>query len=114
MFVKHSSAAEIGTSRASMNRTFKTNAAKGVNNHYNEYKEFHQREIEAHVCASFMEMSGMKTFDGKHKILCLIISPFYGHIIVWFHYFGFHIHKVSILCGNNIRSVRNAAKAIVM
>ena len=64
IFVDHSSAAEIGTSRASMNRTFKTNAAKGVKNHYNEYKEFHQRETEAHICASFMEMSGMTTFDG--------------------------------------------------
>ena len=50
-----------------MNRTFKTNAAKGVNNHYNEYKEFHAREVEAHVCASFMDMSGMATFDGKYK-----------------------------------------------
>ena len=50
-----------------MNRTFKTNAAKRVNNHYNEYKEFHAREVEAHVCASFMEMSGMTTFDGKYK-----------------------------------------------
>ena len=50
-----------------MNRTFKTNAAKGVNNHYNEYKEFHAREVEAHVCASFMEMSGMTAFDGKYK-----------------------------------------------
>ena len=30
MFVDHSSAAEIGTSRASINRTGKTNAAKGV------------------------------------------------------------------------------------
>lgn len=89
IFVNHSSAAKIGTSRASMNRTFKTNAAKGVNNHYNEYKEFHQWEIEAHVCAFFMEMSGMITFDGKHKL----ISPFYGHIIVWFYYFSFHIHN---------------------
>ena len=67
LFVDNSSAAEIGTSRASMNRTFKTNAAKGVNNHYNEYKEFHAREVEAHVCASFMEMSGMTTFDGKYE-----------------------------------------------
>ena len=67
MFVKHSSTAEIGTSCASINRTFKTNAAKEVNNH--KYKEFHQQEIEAHVCASFMEMSGMKTFDGKQKTL---------------------------------------------
>ena len=44
-----------------MNRIFKTNAAKGVNKHYNEYKEFHAREVEAHVCASFMAMSGMTT-----------------------------------------------------
>jgi len=61
----HSSAAEVGTTRASVNRTSKTNAAKGVSNHYNEYKEFHQREVEAHICASFMEMSGMKTFTGN-------------------------------------------------
>ena len=30
MFVNHSSAAEVGTSRASINRTGKTNATKGV------------------------------------------------------------------------------------
>ena len=30
MFVKHESAAEIGTTRASINRTGKTNAAKGI------------------------------------------------------------------------------------
>lgn len=63
--MEQSSAAEIGTSLASMNRTLKTNAAKGVSNHYNEYKDFHRCEVEAHVCASVMEMSAMKTFDGK-------------------------------------------------
>ena len=63
-FVKDSSAAEVGTSRASMNRTGKYNAAKGVENHYNEYKDFHDREIEAHICASFMEMSGLKNLAG--------------------------------------------------
>jgi len=36
MFVDHLSAAEVGTSRASINRTGKTNAAKGVESHYNE------------------------------------------------------------------------------
>jgi hypothetical protein len=46
MFVNDASATEVGTSRASMNRTMKTNAAKGVQNNYNEYKEFHQREVE--------------------------------------------------------------------
>ena len=50
-----------------MNRIFKTNAAKGVNNHYNEYKEFRAREVEAHACTSFMEMSGMTTFGGKYR-----------------------------------------------
>ena len=65
MFVNHSSAAEIGTTRASINRTGKTNAAKRVENHYNEYSEFHAREIEAHICASFMEMTGMQTINGK-------------------------------------------------
>ena len=67
MFVDNSSVAEVGTSRASMNRTGKSNATKGVHNHYNEYKEFHQREIEGHICASFMVMLGMTKPDGKIK-----------------------------------------------
>lgn len=65
MFVKNDSAAEIGTSRASMNRCGKTNAAKGVHSNYNEYKDFHSRELEAHICASFMDMCGMSKLDGK-------------------------------------------------
>ena len=43
MFVNDASATEVGTSHASMNRTVKTNAAKGVQNNYNEYKELHRR-----------------------------------------------------------------------
>ena len=66
MFVKPESAAELGTSRASMNRTGTFNAAKGVHSHYNEYKDFHSREIEAHICASFMEMCGMSKLDGNY------------------------------------------------
>ncbi|XP_028408226.1 uncharacterized protein LOC114530810 [Dendronephthya gigantea] len=46
-----------------MNRTGKTNASKGVENHYNEYKEFHLCETEAHICASFMEMCGMLNME---------------------------------------------------
>jgi len=57
MFVNHSSAAEIGTTRASINIT--------VENHYNEYSEFHARETEAHISASFMVMTGMQTIRGK-------------------------------------------------
>ena len=66
LFVKDSYS-EIGTSKAStcMNRTGKTNAARGLHNNYNEYKDFSDRETEAHVCAAFMEMSGMATVDGK-------------------------------------------------
>ena len=70
MLVDLSSAGEVGTSRASINRTGKTNAAKGVENHYNEYKEFHARETEAHICASFMEMTGMQKISGKtHNLM---------------------------------------------
>lgn len=49
MFVKHSSSAEVGRSHSSMNRTGKTNTAKDIHNHYNEYKEFHQCEVWAHI-----------------------------------------------------------------
>lgn len=58
MFVDHSSSAEIGTSGASINRTGKTNSAKDVEYHYNEYSG--ARESEAHICASFMEVAGMR------------------------------------------------------
>jgi hypothetical protein len=71
IFVSSASVGEIGTSRASMNRTGKTNATKGVKNFYNEYHDFHQCEIEGHICASFMEMSGMKAMDGTKAIFYL-------------------------------------------
>ena len=50
-----------------MNRSNKTNASKGVENHYNEYKDFHRCEVEAHICASFMKMSEMSNMDGKYS-----------------------------------------------
>lgn len=65
MFYKADSVAELGTTKASMNRTRKTNATAGPHKKYNEYKEFHQREVEAHICASFMEMSGMVDPSGN-------------------------------------------------
>lgn len=49
-----------------MNRTGKTRAAQGVKSHYNEYKDFHQKEVEAHICASFMEMLNMTMLDGEY------------------------------------------------
>lgn len=69
MFVNNKSAAEVGTSRASMNHCGKTiNAAKGVQNHYNEYKDFHAIEMEAHICASFMDMCGMTSVNGMREV----------------------------------------------
>lgn len=65
-FVRHSSGGEVGTTRSSMNRTGKTTAAKGVEKKYNEYKEFHDREVEAHICAAFMEMSGMAIMECEY------------------------------------------------
>ena len=62
--MNNGSAAEIGTSRASMNRTKKTNASKGVKSHYNEYKEFHQCEVEGHILTAFMQLSGMSKLEG--------------------------------------------------
>ena len=49
MFVKYVPAKELGKLRASINRTGKTTAAKGVPNHCNEYKDFHSKEVEAHI-----------------------------------------------------------------
>lgn len=65
MFVDHSSASDVGTTSASINRTGKSNAAKGIESHYNEYQEFHQCEVKAHILASFMEMFGMKDLNGE-------------------------------------------------
>ena len=48
----------------SINRTHKTNAAKRIDNGYNEYQEFHQQETEAHICAAFMVMGHMSTLTG--------------------------------------------------
>ena len=41
MFVDHSSAGELDISMASINRTGKSNAAKGVENHYNAVSYTH-------------------------------------------------------------------------
>jgi hypothetical protein len=81
IFVKSSSAAEVGASRASMNRTGKTTAAKGVHDNYNEYKEFHDREVEAHICASFMQVFGMKKLDGLYFLISFTNLLAFNHVI---------------------------------
>ena len=73
IFFSNESAPEVGTSCASMNRTGKTNAKKGPKEDYNAFKEFHDREIEGHVLASFMNYSGMSSMEGKsckHNKMC--------------------------------------------
>ena len=50
-----------------MNRTGKTNAKRGPKEDYNAFKEFHDREIEGHVIASFMTYTGMKSMEGIAK-----------------------------------------------
>ncbi len=64
MFVKEDSAADIGTSYASMNRNGKTNAKKGPDKNYNAYKEFFDRETEAHIIARWMDFAGIAEFKG--------------------------------------------------
>ena len=60
---------------ASMNRTGKTNAKKGPKVDFNAYKDFHDREIEAHIIASFMEFAGMKSVQGDDA--CILSSNYY-------------------------------------
>lgn len=65
IFYKEESAGELGTTKASINRTRKTNASHGPRKKYNEYKDFHECELEGHICAAFLEMSGMSKVDDK-------------------------------------------------
>lgn len=59
MFCKDESAGELGTTKASITRTRKTTVSSGPHNKYNEYKDFHECELEGDICAAFLEMSGM-------------------------------------------------------
>ena len=59
LFFKESSAAEMGTSCASMNQTAKSNAKKGPEEDYNAYKDFIDRETEAHIVSRWMVFAGI-------------------------------------------------------
>lgn len=63
-----------------MNRTRKTNASKGIEKCYNEYKEFHNREIEAHVCTAFMQMSDMRTMNGQYLATYIFLIKINCHV----------------------------------
>lgn len=54
----------MGTSYASINRNGKTNARKGPDRDYNAYKEFFDRETEAHVLAKWMDFAGINKLEG--------------------------------------------------
>ena len=73
MFFKEDSASEIGTSCASMNRTGMTNAKRGPRKDYNAYRDFHERALEGHIVAAFMEYAGMKSVEGYLKVLVFLI-----------------------------------------
>ncbi|CAB3996157.1 Hypothetical predicted protein [Paramuricea clavata] len=76
MFLNRESAPDVGSSCALMNRTGKTNAKKGLKNDYNAYKDYHDREIDAHIIASFMKFAGMKSINGKiYLVILLLIAP---------------------------------------
>jgi hypothetical protein len=57
--------AQIGTTCASMNRTGKTNAKKGPDVDYNAFKDFFDRETEAHIISWWMDFVGMETTESK-------------------------------------------------
>ena len=38
---------------------------------YNAYKDFHDREFEAHVLASFMTFVGMETIKGNFLLISI-------------------------------------------
>ena len=60
-----------------MNRNGKTNAKKGPDKDYNAYKEFFDRETEAHLIAQWMEFVGMQKPEGvdHYNMLPLIVIP---------------------------------------
>ena len=81
IFFSNDSSGEVGSMCASMNRAGKTNAKKGPKVDFNAYKDFHDREIEAHIVSSFMEFAGMKSEQGddtcilSSNLAVIIIGP---------------------------------------
>ena len=58
---------------ASMNRTGKSNAKKGPDIDYNAFKDFFERETEAHIICKWMEFAGMDSIEGRLFILFYLI-----------------------------------------
>lgn len=74
LFFKESSAAEMRTSCASMNRTGKSNAKKGPDEDYNAFKDFIDRETEAHIISRWMVFTGMTDMKGIASSGLLLVN----------------------------------------
>lgn len=72
IFFKGESAPDTGSTCASVDLSGKTNAKQGPMVDYNAYKDFHDREFEAHVLASFMTFAGMNLIEGKIFIFTVL------------------------------------------
>ena len=68
LFFNDSSAAEIGTTCASMNRTVKSNGKKGPDKDYNAFRDFTDRETEGHIITRWMKFVGMADMEGINYI----------------------------------------------
>ena len=51
-----------------MNRTGKTTAKKGPHDEYKAFRDFHDREIEAHILASFLTHIGATSLKGQFEV----------------------------------------------
>ena len=74
LFFKETSAAEMGTSCAPMNRTAKSNAKKGPEEDYNAFKDFVDRETEAHIISRWMVFAGMTDMKGIASYWLLLVN----------------------------------------
>lgn len=55
-----------------MNRTGKSNAKKGPEDDYNAFKDFIDRETEAHIISKWMLFAGMSDMKGIIYFNCVI------------------------------------------
>lgn len=71
IFGNSRSGGEFGTSEWSMNVLGTTNAKKGPHECYNAYREFCDKELDAHILAAAMEHFGMTNVEGMCQTVCI-------------------------------------------
>ena len=68
-----------------------SNCGEGVEEHYNEYSEIYQCEVNAHILVSFMEMCSMRDPNSRfeftrmeklYTVLPTHMFPVYSHFIL--------------------------------